>query len=139
MSTARVLPRRRLAATGAVCALLTMTGCSGSGPSGGSGATPTSSVSVSAPAPHSTAASTRLTIKNFAFIPAAVKVAPGAVVTVTNQDQTAHTVTATGKKVFDTGDIAPGRTVTFTVPKTAGAYRYICAIHPFMKGVVDVT
>ncbi|MYZ34389.1 hypothetical protein GT002_04525 [Streptomyces sp. SID4917] len=75
---------------------------------------------------------------NFAFMPAALTVAPGARITVTNKDDTAHTVTATAGKAFDTGTVDAGRTVTFTAPAKAGVYPYICTIHPFMKGTLTV-
>ncbi|MFE1962224.1 cupredoxin family copper-binding protein [Streptomyces sp. NPDC059479] len=80
----------------------------------------------------------QVTIDNFAFMPAALTVAPGARITVTNKDDTAHTVTATAGKAFDTGTVDAGRTVTFTAPAKAGVYPYICTIHPFMKGTLTV-
>ena len=132
-----VTPRglRGAAALGAACLLLALPGCSNSS-GGGSGSTTGASPTASAPASN---AANRLTIQNFAFHPATLTVKSGAVVTVTNADSTAHTVTATGAKPFDTGTIAPGRTVTFTAPKTAGSYPYICTIHPFMKGTLTVS
>ncbi|WP_245791376.1 cupredoxin domain-containing protein [Actinacidiphila rubida] len=121
--------------------LLALTGCSSSS-GGGSGSTtppasPSPSVTASATGSPTRAANS-LTIQNFAFHPSPLKVAPGATVTVTNADSTAHTVTATGAKAFDTGTIAPGGTATFTAPKAPGSYRYICTIHPFMKGTLTV-
>ncbi|WP_329171980.1 cupredoxin domain-containing protein [Streptomyces sp. NBC_01477] len=120
---------------GAVCLLVALTGCSSSG-NGGSGST----ASASAPASSSAAGggADRIGIKNFAFGPATLTVKPGAVVTVTNNDSTTHTVTATAAKAFDTGDIAPGATKTFTAPAKAGSYPYMCAIHPFMAGTLTV-
>ncbi|GAA1247305.1 hypothetical protein GCM10009665_42870 [Kitasatospora nipponensis] len=79
-----------------------------------------------------------VTIKNFAFTPADLTVAPGTVITVTNQDTTAHTLTATGKE-FDTGTLEPGKSATITAPTTAGSYPFICTIHPFMKGTLTVS
>ncbi|WP_333771557.1 cupredoxin domain-containing protein [Streptomyces sp. IBSBF 2435] len=120
---------------GAVCLLVALTACSSSG-NGGSGST----ASASAPASSSAAGggADRIGIKNFAFGPAALTVKPGAVVTVTNNDSTTHTVTATAAKAFDTGDIAPGATKTFTAPAKAGSYPYMCTIHPFMAGTLTV-
>ncbi|MGW7488291.1 cupredoxin domain-containing protein [Streptomyces sp. NPDC054786] len=94
--------------------------------------TPTAKPSPGAPA------GTRLTVKDFAFKPAALSVRPGARITVVNQDSTTHTVTATGAKAFDTGSIKPGRTVTFTAPAKPGRYPYLCTIHPYMKGRLTV-
>lgn len=129
--------------------LLALTGCSDSnGSSGSSTSSPSASASSSASATATSASASssasatgganRIEIKNFAFHPASLTVKPGTSVTVTNDDQTAHTVTATGSKDFDTGDIAPGKTVTFTAPTAAGSHPYTCTIHPFMKGTLTV-
>ena len=76
-------------------------------------------------------------IKNFAYAPVSITVKPGATVTVKNDDVATHTVTDSGK--FDTGDIAPGASKTFTAPMTAGSYPYICTIHQFMHGTLVVS
>ncbi|WP_405689747.1 cupredoxin domain-containing protein [Streptomyces sp. NBC_00057] len=65
-------------------------------------------------------------------------VAPGTLITVANEDAAPHTMTATGSKAFDTGDVAAGQAVTFTAPAKAGTYPYICTIHPYMKGSLTV-
>jgi plastocyanin len=65
-------------------------------------------------------------------------VAPGTKITVTNHDSATHTVTETGNKAFDTGDIGNGQTATFTAPTTPGTYNYICSIHTYMKGTLVV-
>jgi plastocyanin len=119
----------------AVCLLAAVAGCSSSS-SGGSGSATGASPSASAPA--SGGGADRVSIKNLAFNPATLTVKAGAVVTVTNNDSTTHTLTAGGAKAFDTGDIAPGRTVTFTAPSKAGSYPFTCTIHPFMKGTLTV-
>jgi plastocyanin len=78
-------------------------------------------------------------IRNFSFQPSTLVVAPGAKVTVRNADPAAHTVTASGaSKLFDTGNIAPGATVTFTAPSSVGSYSYICLIHQFMHATLQV-
>ena len=88
--------------------------------------------------PPAVAANT-IVITNFAFVPSTLTVAPGARVTVRNADPATHTVTATGRaKAFDTGDIKPGATVTFTAPAKPGSYPYICQIHQFMHGTLQV-
>jgi plastocyanin len=97
-------------------------GSSASGSSNGSGA----------------ATSTRsITISNFMFSPMHASVAPGSTVSVTNKDSVTHTLTATGGR-FDTGDIGPGQTKTFTAPSKAGTYDYICNIHQYMMGTIVV-
>ncbi|AVV47909.1 metal-binding protein [Streptomyces sp. P3] len=118
---------------GSACALLTLAGCSsgdGTGPA---------TTSASSAATGTSPGGTRIVIENFAFSPANLRVRPGAKVTVVNRDSAAHTVTATGDKVFDTGTIGGGATTTFTAPSTAGSYSYLCTIHPNMKGTLVVT
>ena len=118
--------------------LLSLVACSSSS-STRTAASPSSSTSGGSASGASTAgASARITIHNFAFSPATLTVTPGEVVTVVNQDSTAHTVTATGAKAFDTGDVGPGDTVAFKAPTTAGSYPYICTIHQFMHGTLIV-
>jgi plastocyanin len=83
---------------------------------------------------------TTITIKNFAFSPSTLTVAAGATITVHNNDSATHTVTAADPHsgLFTTGDVAPGGTVTFTAPATPGTYPYICMIHQFMHGALNV-
>jgi plastocyanin len=71
------------------------------------------------------------------FSPMTASVAPGSTVSVTNKDSVTHTLTATGGQ-FDTGDIGPGQTKTFTAPSKAGTYSYICNIHQYMQGTIVV-
>ena len=78
-----------------------------------------------------------ITISNFMFSPMHASVAPGSTVSVTNKDSVAHTLTATAGQ-FDTGDIGPGQTKTFTAPSKAGTYDYICNIHQYMMGTIVV-
>jgi plastocyanin len=78
-----------------------------------------------------------VTISNFMFSPMAASVAPGSTVSVTNKDSVTHTLSATGGQ-FNTGDIGPGQTKTFTAPTKAGTYSYICNIHQYMMGKIIV-
>ncbi|MET8532996.1 cupredoxin domain-containing protein [Streptomyces sp. NPDC005065] len=102
----------------------------------GSSTTSTPSPST-APSPSGTGEAL-ITIKDFTFRPKQLTVAAGTKVTVINIDAAAHTVTNTGSKAFDTGDVAAGRTITFTAPDKAGAYPFICTLHPYMKGSLTV-
>ena len=92
---------------------------------------------ASASKPASGGGSDAVTISNFKFAPATLTVAPGATVTVSNDDSTAHTFTADDGKSFDTGDVDPGSSQTVKVSK-AGTYAYHCSIHSFMKGTLVV-
>jgi len=81
---------------------------------------------------------TTIVIKNFAFSPGSIKVHPGQKVKVVNKDSVAHTVTSTTGK-FNTGDVNPGKTVTFTAPTKPGKYPYRCNIHQYMTGMLVVS
>jgi plastocyanin len=124
-----------------VAVAVTLAACSSSGSSASS-----TTATTAAPAPTTTeggstggaTSGTTIVIKNFAFSPSTATVAPGATVTVTNNDQVAHTITATDGK-FNTGDIPSGQSKTFTAPNAAGTYTYICSIHQYMTGTLTVS
>jgi plastocyanin len=73
-------------------------------------------------------------IAGFAFQPATLRVPAGTEVTWTNQDPAQHTVTADDGS-FDSGPLDQGATFSTTVnaPVT-----YVCAIHPTMRGSLEV-
>jgi plastocyanin len=127
--------RRRWFRSGAaglvVAAALLLAACSSGGSGPGSAAPTTSDSSGSA---KETSA---ITISNFMFDPMAASVKPGATIRVTNKDSVAHTLTATGGQ-FNTGDIGANQTKTFTAPTKPGTYHYICNIHQYMMGTIDV-
>ena len=76
-----------------------------------------------------------MTIKDFAFNPNVVHIAAGGSVTWTNQDGTAHTV-----KFGDSESSTLGNSATYTKKfDTPGKYDYICGIHTYMKGTVEVS
>lgn len=142
--------RTRFAVAAAAIALSStaLAGCSDSDGGGGGDssapATPPSLIPPTTSQPSASASSrppaggTKVSIKDFKFRPADPTVAPGTKVTVTNDDTTTHTMTAAKGKAFDTGDLAPGKSATFTAPSKAGAYPYDCTIHPFMTGTLTV-
>ena len=77
----------------------------------------------------------KVTIDNFTFSPATLKVKVGDTVTWTNHDDIPHTVVSAGKfrsKALDTDN-----TFSFTFP-AAGEYKYFCSLHPHMTGAVTV-
>lgn len=73
-------------------------------------------------------------IEAFAFGPERIEVAAGQRVTWTNRDPAEHTVTAEAGG-FDSGSLAAGGTFSTKFDRP-GEYRYICALHPGMRGVV---
>ncbi|MFK4226612.1 cupredoxin domain-containing protein [Streptomyces sp. NPDC019890] len=123
---------------GGACVLLALAGCSNGGNGSSNDTTPATTSASSAPNTSNTGAA-HITIKNFTFSPANLQVHPGTKVIVENQDSVTHTVTATGAKAFDTGDIDAGETATFVAPSTSGSSPYICTIHPNMKGTLTVS
>ena len=70
------------------------------------------------------------------FVPRAINVMPGSIVSWTNEDMTPHTVTA-DNNLFDAGPISPGDTFE-NVFDTPGELGYHCSIHPWMTGRVMV-
>ena len=76
-------------------------------------------------------------IHNFKFSPASLTAKPGAGVTVTNDDSTAHTATADDGHSFDTGTLDNGASRTISVSKS-GSYPYHCGIHSFMHGTLVI-
>jgi LPXTG-motif cell wall-anchored protein len=82
------------------------------------------------------AASTTVTIGDFAFSPKSVAIDVGDTVTWSNTDDVAHSATAEDGS-FDTGTFGKGNSRSETFD-TAGTFQYICTPHPFMKGTVTV-
>jgi plastocyanin len=125
------------ATVAAGCTVLLLAGCSSTSTATstatgttGSGTTATSSAATS---------SDSIVIQSFMFHPMALTVDPGATITVTNKDSATHTVTSTtSPPAFNSGNVAPGATVTFHAPDKAGTYSYICDIHQYMTGTLTV-
>jgi plastocyanin len=108
----------------------------------GSPASPTKPSGHQGGAPSAHLAVLHVRISGFGFHPARIRARPGEVIAVTNDDQVTHTMTAVPGAVpdgrFNTGYVAPGRTVRIRAPRQPGGYAFYCSIHPFMKGVLSV-
>jgi plastocyanin len=116
--------RRGVVASVGVAAALLLTACGSGGAKSG--------------APRATSVrGTHIVISNFMYSPMDLTVSPGIRVRVTNDDTVTHTLSATDGP-FDTGDIQPGQTRSFTAPSKPGTYHYICNIHQYMMGTVTV-
>jgi plastocyanin len=101
----------------------------------GCGGNDTKSTDSSSPAKTATA----IQISNFLYKPDPITVKAGAKVSITNEDDTAHTVTDKGTaRTFDSGTIKGNATGTVTFSKP-GTYAYFCEFHPTMAGKVTVT
>ena len=103
---------------------------------------------IAAEAPSPAPAAATVHIVNFAFSPATITVVPGTVVTFVNDDAEPHTATmlrpaphdkaaAADLGAFDSGGLDTGDRWTHAFAKP-GTYRYFCALHPMMLGVVIV-
>jgi plastocyanin len=77
-----------------------------------------------------------VTIKGMKFTPGSVTIKAGQSVTWTNNDQRDHTVVADDGS-FNSGNLGPGASFTHKFAKS-GKFKYACALHPRMKGVVEV-
>lgn len=75
-------------------------------------------------------------IKNDAFTPKSLTITPGQTVTFTNDDDDAHTVTATDGS-FDSKGLDTSGVWRHVFPKP-GTYTYFCELHPFMRGTIVV-
>jgi plastocyanin len=77
----------------------------------------------------------KVTIDNFTFTPAELKVKVGDTVTWTNHDDIPHTAVSAGKFRSKTMDTDGTFSFTFT---NAGDYKYFCSLHPHMTGMIKV-
>jgi len=111
-----------------LAAAIALTGCGGSSYSGGGGG------GVTDPQPVAT---TSVSLRNLAFSPGAIRVAPGVTVQFTNNDGIAHNVTFSSNTISGATDFAAG-TRSVVMPATPGTYAYHCTIHPGMTGSVLV-
>jgi len=73
---------------------------------------------------------------NQCYVPDTVTVSVGGKVTWKNVDSAAHTATATDSS-FDTSLVNAGASASNTF-NTAGTYPYMCILHPWMKGIINV-
>jgi len=124
---------------------IVLTGTTACGSEDGSSTSEATGAATEAAAPASAAATAgtsaqaeeaTITIADFKYVmPGTIE--PGATVTVVNEDDAPHTVTAKDEGGFDV-DVPGGETVTFTAPSEAGEYAVICSYHPAMSGTLVV-
>ena len=79
----------------------------------------------------------QVNITGFVFGPNKLQATAGAPVTWTNVDDSPHQVTVAGKPL-KTAVLLKGQSAALTFAD-AGTYEYACALHPQMKGSVEVT
>ena len=77
-------------------------------------------------------------IVNFEFKPQTVVVKPGTKVTWTNEDTHIHDVKDTSPLATPVSqEMSKGHTFSITYAQP-GSYTYVCGIHPYMTGTVEV-
>jgi plastocyanin len=79
----------------------------------------------------------QITIDNFSYSPAELKVAPGTTVTWTNHDDVPHTVTENNFK-FKSPALDTDEAFSYKF-ETPGTYEYFCSLHPRMVARVIVS
>lgn len=79
---------------------------------------------------------TTVNIAGFVFAPGALTVAPGKTITWVNTDDSPHQVTVQGTNLR-TEFLLKGQRASLTFPNE-GVFSYNCALHPNMKGSVEV-
>ena len=80
-----------------------------------------------------------VTIPEFAFQPDPVEISACDSVAWENTHTQAHTSTGDGDQQWSTGNLAAGATSEPVRFEAAGEFTYICALHPFMQGTVQVS
>ena len=95
--------------------------------------TTTTPAESTTPTPKST---TTVEIRDHAFNPPQLNVAPGTTVTFVNNDTESHTATA-DNGAFDTGVLQPGQSLDIYLDG-AGTVPYHCELHPDMQGSIVV-
>jgi plastocyanin len=66
-----------------------------------------------------------------------ITVAPGATITIKNDDSAEHSVTSQTEGAFDV-HVDAGEQGTLTAPTEPGEYAFYCVYHPSMKGTLIV-
>ncbi|WP_237752600.1 cupredoxin domain-containing protein [Mycolicibacterium aromaticivorans] len=83
------------------------------------------------------AAAGDIVISNMSYtVPPSVK--PGQQLTIVNNDDANHTVTADENNLFDVRISSGGGRETLTAPTTPGSYPFHCKYHANMQGVLTV-
>ena len=111
-----------------------LTACGGGNQSSPSAAMPSTPATSSPGAP---VVGNQIAISNMAYtVPPSVS--PGQHLTIVNNDEENHTVTADQDNLFDIRVSGSGGTMTFAAPTTPGTYPFHCRYHANMHGVLTV-
>ncbi len=76
-------------------------------------------------------------IKNFAYNPSEIKVKPGTKITITNEDDEAHSIVYDSTE-FDPTFIDPKSKTEMNAPISPGTYKFHCDKHLYMTGTIII-
>lgn len=76
-------------------------------------------------------------MRGMAFVPESLTVAVGDTLVWINRDIVPHTATAEAPPRWDTGLLSKDQSGRY-VPRQPGAFAYLCAFHPTMRGALIV-
>ena len=79
----------------------------------------------------------RVRIVDYAFSPRVITITRGTRITWTNADRVPHTATAAGG-AWSSGTLVSGASFGRIFARV-GTFRYVCTIHPEMRGIVRVS
>jgi plastocyanin len=77
-------------------------------------------------------------VQGWTYAPPKLTTTIGTTLTWTNTGAEDHTVTSDDRTTFDSRNLGPNATFSFT-PTAAGTFAYHCAYHPWMNGTITVT
>jgi plastocyanin len=117
---------RTLAIVATLCAALSLSACGDDG-EGGARSAERSPEAVT------------VQIPGFDFEPDPIRIGVGDSVVWENTHDQAHTATGDGDLRWSTGNLAAGESADPVAFDEAGTFTYLCALHPFMTGTVEVT
>lgn len=132
-------PKLVLARLTAALALAGMLAACGGDDSSGEGAANDSTTTAAADGTCTGGSTVTVDVGDFVFDPTPVEIERCDSVVWTNAHNQAHTSTGQGEQRWNTGNIQPGDDSEPVVFERSGTFSYICALHPFMKGSVEVS
>ena len=106
---------------------------------GGDDPTPVDGAAESVDCSTTEGATITVEIPDFRFEPGSVDVSACDEIVWSNTHDQAHTSTGNGDQAWSTGNVQPGSESAPVPFETTGTFTYICALHPFMKGTVQVS
>ena len=133
---------RKIVLVGSAVAALALSACGDDEPTPSAATDTPADTSAAGPAADCDASpgtTVTVDIGDFVFDPTPVKVKACDSVVWKNVHDQAHTSSGDGGKSWNTGNLQPGASSEPVLFEEPGTLSYKCALHPFMKGVVEVS